>query len=237
MATDYSFNFDFFKIGQAQQAGSARATGNTNEKKSHDIDIAGAAGWNNLADMSIGDSFTRTTQPNENNVVDGVEKNDKVMQGKQSNPVKPLGVAGLNNKQNALSTDKFGGSLGFGMLSTNNEDKADKIEDSGSKFGSLSSLGAQGSTSENEDLQKLAEALDCEANEDVVKEKLENMDAKELAKLDGQLLDIAEDLGLIDEKIVEKKTGVSEKELASNKTKKTDNSKIKFGTMTSGDMV
>ena len=78
MATDYSFNFDFFKIGQAQQAGSARATGNTNEKKSHDIDIAGAAGWNNLADMSIGDSFTRTTQPNENNVVDGVEKNDKV---------------------------------------------------------------------------------------------------------------------------------------------------------------
>lgn len=243
MATNFNtFNLDLFKIGKTQQTGATQGTGKVNEKNPKDIDIAGAAGWNNFAENAIGDTFTRTTQNNETTGVEGTAKGEKVAQDKKANAQKDSKMTkpamGMNKNQNASNANKFGSASGFGMLSlNNNEDKTDKTE-SNSGFGSLSLDSTPSNTNaQNEELQELAEALDCEANEDIVKEKLEGMDAKDLAKLDGEMLDIAEDLGLIEAKDIEKKTGVTEKELTSDKTKKTNDRKIKFGTMTSGDMV
>ena len=238
MATNLNaFNFDLFKIGQTQQTGSTTSVEKTS-KSSKDIDIAAAAGWNNFKEDFSGDTFVRTSNKESNEAKDvaGVDKANKATQTNPAAKAKNAKVA-ANGAQDKV--DYTGGAAegkGFGMLSTQNQEKSNKLGFSG--FGSLSMGDTPQYTSSNEsEIQELANELGCEAKESVVKDKLQEMSAKDLAKLDSKYLDMAEDLDLLSMKDVEQKTGVKEKDLASNNIDKKADKKIKFGTMTSGDMV
>lgn len=130
-------------------------------------------------------------------------------------------------------TNLFGDS-GFGdtvSFSTKNNDKQ-----------STSSAGFTGKTNtsvsfanNDSELKEIAETLGCEADEDTIKNKLQSMSPEELVKLDGDTLDTAADLGLINMSDVEKKIGSE----GNNNEKKDDdqNKKLEFGTFTSGSEV
>ena len=193
---------------------------------------------NTFAEDSIGDSFTRTTKTTE-----------KAQANNETKTTQPLNATGKNSTTTFGSTTNFATKAGstansFGMLSSkaNNIDNENKNETKTEKngFGSLSVSGggSQYTVNNDNEIKELAEELGCDATEDAVKNELQGMSAQELVKLDGSLLDMAEDLNLISMKDVEEKTGVKEKDLASkNNNNKEGAKKIKFGTMTSGDMV
>ncbi len=247
MATNLINNL--FKIGQLQGPNSTSGAGKvdlgSNNKPNS---IFNAAGMNGFNEDSIGDSFTRTTNKAEeiNNQTENKTQNNEqnTAQDKAKNTTNPnnakgkatTGSMGKNNAPTFGLTQGANNNNSFGTLSANkNEENAqDSTEKTG--FGSLAiNTGAKYTVNNDDEIKELAEALGCEAEEDAVKNELSKMNAKDLAKLDGNLLDIAEDLNLISMKDIEEKTGVSEKQLE-NADKKQDK-KIKFGTMTSGDMV
>ena len=234
-----AFNYDLFKIGKTEQSTNTKTSQKVGEKESKNIDIAGAAGWNNFQEPSMIDSFTRTTQTQDEKSV-ATTANSNPTQTKTTNPQKGMvfGTLGAeaSQTQSVSNTNKFGTASGFGMLSLNSNSKTDETNTNES-FNANFNTEEQSSTSQNEELEELANALDCEAKEDVVKDKLKQMSTKDLIKLDSKMLDIAKDLGLFTEKDVAQKTGVTERELTSYNTTKSDDKKIKFGTMTSGDMV
>lgn len=238
MATNF---INMFKIGQLQSPTGTSSTskvdyGNSSKPNS----IFNAAGMNSLAEDSIGDSFTRTTNKTDE-VNNPVENKGK----EQSNNAKNIPGAtvangattptfGLNSGLNSTNNN---GENKFGMLSSIKNEDIDKDNSKTSMgFGSLAVGNATKYTTDNSsELQELADKLGCEAEEDTIKNELQKMDAKELAKLDSDLLDIAEDLDLISRQDIEEKTGVSDSDLKNSEKK--DDKKIKFGTMTSGDMV
>lgn len=241
---------NLFKIGQTQGANGAGATGKVDFGGANKPNsIFNAAGMNGFAEDSIGDSFTRTTNKNE----DAKAQTDNKAQEKTNNANNANNATNPNNAKNAKAVagrpsaggasnvSNFGltkgdGANKFGMLSgANKEDDAQKATEQ-TGFGSLAGFkGTNYTVDKSSELQELADELGCEAQEDVVKNKLQKMDAKDLAKLDSSMLDVAEDLNLISRNDIEEKTGVTDKDLK-NADKKQDK-KIKFGTMTSGDMV
>lgn len=236
---------NMFKIGQMQGPNGASAAGKVdfggNNKPNS---IFNAAGMNGFAEDSIGDSFTRTTnkaqddnkvenktQDKANNATNPNNANNQKTAGAKAAAGKSnISNFGLTQGSNATNSNKFG------MLSATEQEDAAKDSTEKNGFGSLAvGGGTRYTVDKSSELQELAEELGCEAKEDVVKNQLQKMDAKDLAKLDSNALDIAEDLDLISMKDIEEKTGVSDKDLK-NADKKQDK-KIKFGTMTSGDMV
>lgn len=246
MATNLINNL--FKIGQLQgpnsTSGASKVDFGSNNKPNS---IFNAAGMNGFNEDAVGDSFTRTTNKTEetNNQTENKTQNkeqntaqDKAKNATNPNNAKGKAEAGSMGKNNAPT---FGLTQGannnsFGALSANKneENTQDATEKTG--FGSLAiNTGTKYTVNNDDEIKELAEALGCEAEEDAVKNELSKMNAKDLAKLDGNLLDTAEELNLISMKDIEEKTGVSEKQLA-DADKKQDK-KIKFGTMTSGDMV
>ncbi len=240
---------NMFKIGQMQGPNGASSAGKVdfggNNKPNS---IFNAAGMNGLAEDSIGDSFTRTTNKTQENTQVENKSQDKT-QEKANNATNPNNAnnqktAGAKAAAGKSNISNFGLTQGsnasdsnkFGMLSSTEQGDAAKDATEKTGFGSLSvGGGTKYTVDKSSELQELAEELGCEAKEDVVKNQLQKMDAKDLAKLDSNALDIAEDLDLISMKDIEEKTGVSDKDLK-NADKKQDK-KIKFGTMTSGDMV
>lgn len=236
---------NMFKIGQMQGPNGASAAGKVdfggNNKPNS---IFNAAGMNGFAEDSIGDSFTRTTnKAQDDNKVEN-KTQDKANNATNPNNANNQKTAGAKAAAGKSNISNFGLTQGsneansnkFGMLSATEKEDAAKESTEKNGFGSLAvGGGTRYTVDKSSELQELAEELGCEAKEDVVKNQLQKMDAKDLAKLDSNALDIAEDLNLISMKDIEEKTGVSDKDLK-NADKKQDK-KIKFGTMTSGDMV
>lgn len=236
MATNFTPLLQIFKIGQTQAPTSTQAIG----KQAAGNNKQNSIFMNSFAEDSIGDSFTRTTKANEENTTNNTTSKPNSTQPTTNTAKTPTlsfgSMAGMANNTKGTSNS-------FGVLSSNtngvgNENQAnDKFTSSG--FGSLSIGGnsAQYTVNYDDEIKELAEELGCEATEEAVKKELQGMSAKELVKLDGKLLDMAEDIGLLTAKDVEEKTGVSEKKLADANKNKDEDRKIKFGTMTSGDMV
>ena len=242
MATDLNL-MNYFKIGQLGSTNAANGVnkvdaGNANASKPNSI-----FGNNAFAQDEIGDSFTSTTKNKGNEKTQ--ETTDKVSSAQKATATSPMGSAKAANVSNYGIDETSKGTksqaASFGMLAQN----TDKIDNDNKQqtnslmgFGMFSRGNApQYNLDNTQELQELAEALDCEATEDAIKEKMNGMSAKELASIDGSALDIAEDLGIFTMEDVEKKTNVKEKDLVSmNKDQKKPKG-IKFGTMTSGDMV
>lgn len=235
MATNFNPLLNLFRIEQTQGTAQTQSAGKIGSENNKPNSIFNAAGVNAFAEDSV-DSFTRTTK-NEQTQTDNKTTNTKA--------TSPIGNA---KKGDAISfgagdknqTNKTESNRGFGSLSgQNNVDNKENDNKNGKTgFGSLSfGGGTQYTVNNDNEIKELAEELGCEATEDAVKKELQGMSAQDLVKLDGNLLDMAEDLDLISMKDVEEKTGVNEKDLASKNKDKDGARKIKFGTMTSGDMV
>ena len=153
-------------------------------------------------------------------------------------------MAAQNKSPQALE----GGNSGFSGINAFGEEggygdtvsfstKADKTQDSQSTGGFTGKLSAGAKFANNDsEIQELAEALGCEADEDTIKNKLSSMNPEELAKLEGDALDSASDLGLISMGEIEKKLGADDQN-DKNEQDNTDDKKLKFGTFSSGNEV
>ena len=222
MPTDFNPLLNLFRIeptrGTTQTQSAEKVSSDNNKENS----IFNAAGMSGLEEGAIGDSFERRT-PTPQAQAD-TRTTDKT--------TSPIGKAqkgnALNINSDQATATKSNPTKGFGSLSSSNNVKTG--------FGSLA-MGYTGSSTfnNNSEIRELAEELDCEATESAVKEKIQGMAADELVKLDGNLLEMAKDLNFLSMRDIEDKTGVNDNDIDAQNKK--DSKKIKFGTMTSGDMV
>ena len=247
MATDFNPLLNLFRIESTKgttQTQSAEKVGSDNNKikaaekvgsgNNKEKSIFNAAGMSGLEEGAIGDSFERRTQTPQAQA--DTRTTDKT--------TSPIGKAqkgnALNINSDQATATKSNPTKGFGSLSSSNnvEDKKDDKEEKSKNtgFGSLA-MGYTGSSTfnNNSEIKELAEELDCEATESAVKEKIQGMSADELVKLDSKFLEMAKDLNFISMRDIEDKTGVTAKDIEAQNKKASK--KIKFGTMTSGDMV
>ncbi len=186
------------------------------------------------------------------NVGQQQQQNTNAVNGNNANSLKTTdvftaaknGMAAQNKSPQALE----GGNSGFSGINAFGEEggygdtvsfstKADKTQDSQSTGGFTGKLSAGAKFANNDsEIQELAEALGCEADEDTIKNKLSSMNPEELAKLEGDALDSASDLGLISMGEIEKKLGADDQN-DKNEQDNTDDKKLKFGTFSSGNEV
>ena len=132
----------------------------------------------------------------------------------------------------------FGEEGGYGdtvSFSTKTDKTAEGDTSSTGGFTGKLSAGAKFANNDSE-IQELAEALGCEADEDTIKNKLSSMNPEELVKLEDDTLDTASDLGLISMGEIEKKLG-ADNQNNNNEQDNADEKKLKFGTFTSGSEV
>lgn len=234
MATDFNPLLNLFRIEQTQGTTQTQSAGKVGFDNNKPNSIFNAAGMNGLEESSIGDFFERRTQNPQ------AQADTKTIDKTTS----PIGKAqkgnALNINSDKTAETKANPTKAFGSLSSSNnvEDKKDDKEEKSKNtgFGSLA-MGYTGSSTfnNNSEIRELAEELDCEATESAVKEKIQGMAADELVKLDGNLLEMAKDLNFISMRDIEDKTGVNDNDIDAQNKKASK--KIKFGTMTSGDMV
>lgn len=173
----------------------------------------------------------------------------------------PQALAGGNSGFGGINA--FGEEGGYGdtvSFSTKKNDNEDKQTSNTSFAGKYS--GGFNTANNDSELKELADELGCEANENTVKNKLKSMNPEELAKLNGDALDTAQDLGLISKSDIDKKLGTDGKDKPAVKEQKDgtnanmqnpfekgekdnkisanddkDDKKLKFGTFSSGSEV
>ena len=177
--------------------------------------IKGPKGTDAYGEESYGgDTFVRTTQSTNSNAqtVDG--KDGAANKNAATNPITNAQNANkpnqANNTMNPNAKNNTTGATfmagkGIGGVGTTENTNG---TDNANKANNANDANADGSAkAEDEGLQEIREALglDENATEDEVKEKLQSMPAEEMIKLGDDVLQKAEELGLISEEELKKK--------------------------------
>lgn len=133
---------------------------------------------------------------------------------------------------NAFGDTGFGDTVSFST-------KAQKPEDGSNTSAGAQRMGGGMSFANNDsEIQQIAEALGCKADEDTVKSKLQSMKPEDLVKLDGDVLDMAADIGLVSMGDIEKQLGAGKSNDSGADSKEQQQKKmLAFGSFTSGSEV
>ena len=195
------------------------------EKIGASTEFAGANAYG-MEGMSGCDVFQRTTNPQETDKVsstanptaegnneaqakDGDKKAEGVDAKKKANQANQQQKAGMNaagQNNNAQRTAGAGASYGAAKA-LDDADESDETKKASAKK-DTDEVSASADEKDSQ-LQELKEAvgLDNDATESDVKNKLQSMSPEEIAKLGDDMLQKAEELGLISEEELKKKTG------------------------------
>lgn len=187
---------------------------------------------------NVGNNNQGSNGVNGNNAANSLKNTDVFTAAKNGMTAQnktPQALSGGNSGFDGINA--FGEEGGYGdtvSFSTKKTDNADNQSTAG--FTGKMSSGLSFANNDSE-IQELAEALGCDADEDKVKSKLTSMTPEQLVKLDGDTLDTASDLGLISMNEIEKKLGAEKENDNLDEKDKAQDKKLQFGTFTSGSEV
>lgn len=172
-------DFSFLNLTMANRANGANQVNNNNQAQQNQ------KANNDKNNLQKTDIFT-------------AEKNG--MQGNKNEPKALAGGDSGFSGTNAFGDSGFGDTVSFTTKTQSTPDVGTPKATGAMKMGS----GMSFANNDNQ-LKELAESLGVDVNEDAVKQKLSDMSPEQLVKLDGDMLDIAADMGLISMSEIEKK--------------------------------